>query len=193
MGRGIQRQRVDGAEWYDDQAFAEYGLSAEEIADLRVCALAWADDIRRRSNAGDRTRCSEVADSADRSGRMGVVASQRLRASQILRAGKLTSAGLPHDMTETRVCASHHVVSGVRYGLGHPSAGLWPVVAITSAGLALPPVPVVGADEWMPSASSQGSVGTCRRRPRSMARRRSRGSVQVACAATYVNLHCHTW
>jgi predicted nucleotidyltransferase component of viral defense system len=47
------QERLDGAEWYDDQAFAEYGLSAEEIADLRVWALAWADDIRRRSNAGD--------------------------------------------------------------------------------------------------------------------------------------------
>jgi predicted nucleotidyltransferase component of viral defense system len=46
------KERLDGAEWYDDQAFAEYGLSAEEITDLRMWALAWADDIRRRSNNG---------------------------------------------------------------------------------------------------------------------------------------------
>ena len=45
-------ERLDGAEWYDDQAFAEYGLSAEEIMDLRMWALAWADDIRQRSNTG---------------------------------------------------------------------------------------------------------------------------------------------
>jgi predicted nucleotidyltransferase component of viral defense system len=40
--------RLDGAEWYDDQAFAEYGLSAPETTDLRRWAQAWADDIRRR-------------------------------------------------------------------------------------------------------------------------------------------------
>jgi hypothetical protein len=40
--------RLDGAEWYDDQAFAEYGLSAEQITDLRRWAQAWADDINRR-------------------------------------------------------------------------------------------------------------------------------------------------
>jgi hypothetical protein len=44
------KERLDGAEWYDDQAFTEYGLSAEEITDLRMWALAWADDIRQRSN-----------------------------------------------------------------------------------------------------------------------------------------------
>lgn len=40
--------RLDGTEWYDDQAFAEYGISAEDIASLRRWAQAWADDIRRR-------------------------------------------------------------------------------------------------------------------------------------------------
>jgi hypothetical protein len=49
---GELTERLDGAEWYDDQAFAEYGLSAEKITDLRMWALAWADDIRRRDNAG---------------------------------------------------------------------------------------------------------------------------------------------
>jgi hypothetical protein len=44
------KARLDGAEWYDDQAIAEYGLSAEEITDLRRWALAWADDILRRTS-----------------------------------------------------------------------------------------------------------------------------------------------
>lgn len=42
------KARLDGAGWYDDQAFAEYGLSAEQITDLRMWAQAWADDINRR-------------------------------------------------------------------------------------------------------------------------------------------------
>jgi hypothetical protein len=50
------RERLDGAEWYDDQAFAEYGLSAEEITGLRIWALAWADDIRRRYKRRDLRR-----------------------------------------------------------------------------------------------------------------------------------------
>jgi hypothetical protein len=29
------KARLDGAEWYDDQAFTEYGLSADQITDLR--------------------------------------------------------------------------------------------------------------------------------------------------------------
>jgi hypothetical protein len=40
--------RLDGADWYDDQAFVEYGLSESEIADLRRWAQAWSDDINRR-------------------------------------------------------------------------------------------------------------------------------------------------
>jgi predicted nucleotidyltransferase component of viral defense system len=42
------KARLEGAEWYDDQAFAEYGLSAGQITDLRRWAQAWADDINRR-------------------------------------------------------------------------------------------------------------------------------------------------
>jgi hypothetical protein len=40
--------RLDGTEWYDDQAFAEYGISTEDIASIRRWAQAWSDDIRRR-------------------------------------------------------------------------------------------------------------------------------------------------
>ena len=40
--------RLDGAEWYDDQAFTEYGLSERDIADLRRWAQGWSDDIGRR-------------------------------------------------------------------------------------------------------------------------------------------------
>ena len=42
------KARLEGAEWYDDQAFAEYGLSAEQIIDLRRWAQIWADDILQR-------------------------------------------------------------------------------------------------------------------------------------------------
>jgi predicted nucleotidyltransferase component of viral defense system len=44
------KARLEGAEWYDDQAFTEYGLSVEQITDLRRWAQAWADDILRRIN-----------------------------------------------------------------------------------------------------------------------------------------------
>lgn len=40
--------RLDGADWYDDQAFAEYGLTEQEITDLRRWAQSWSDDIGRR-------------------------------------------------------------------------------------------------------------------------------------------------
>ena len=40
--------RLDGADWYDDQAFAEYGLTDQEISDLRRWAQEWSDDINRR-------------------------------------------------------------------------------------------------------------------------------------------------
>jgi predicted nucleotidyltransferase component of viral defense system len=40
--------RLDGTDWYDDQAFAEYGLTAQEINSLRCWAQAWSDDINRR-------------------------------------------------------------------------------------------------------------------------------------------------
>jgi hypothetical protein len=42
------KARLDGAEWYDDQAFTEYGLSAGDITGLRRWAQAWSDDIGRR-------------------------------------------------------------------------------------------------------------------------------------------------
>lgn len=46
-----RRLMQDVLEIGNDQAFAEYGLSAEQITDLRRWAQAWADDIRRRINA----------------------------------------------------------------------------------------------------------------------------------------------
>src|SRR3984893_621091 len=45
------KARLEGAEWYDDQAFAEYGLSAEQITDLRRWAQVWVNDILRRISA----------------------------------------------------------------------------------------------------------------------------------------------
>ncbi len=46
--RALAGRGLPGADWYDDQAFAEYGLSEGEIADLRRWAQAWSDDINRR-------------------------------------------------------------------------------------------------------------------------------------------------
>ncbi len=50
-GRGWRVEVIgvlDGADWYDDQAFAEYGLTAQEINSLRCWAQSWSDDINRR-------------------------------------------------------------------------------------------------------------------------------------------------
>lgn len=40
--------RLDGADWYDNQAFTEYGLTDQEIDNLRRWAQSWSDDINRR-------------------------------------------------------------------------------------------------------------------------------------------------
>jgi hypothetical protein len=40
--------RLSSAEWRADEEFSAYGLSGEEIADLRRWAQAWSDDINRR-------------------------------------------------------------------------------------------------------------------------------------------------
>ncbi len=40
--------RLSSAQWRADEEFSAYGLSAEEIADLRRWAQAWSDDLNRR-------------------------------------------------------------------------------------------------------------------------------------------------
>jgi hypothetical protein len=48
--------RLSSVEWRADEEFSAYGLSGEEIADLRRWAQAWSDDINRRlyaENHGD--------------------------------------------------------------------------------------------------------------------------------------------
>jgi hypothetical protein len=42
------KMKLDGASWYDDQAFAEYGLTEGDIAGLRRWAQDWSDDINQR-------------------------------------------------------------------------------------------------------------------------------------------------
>ncbi|MEV0449867.1 nucleotidyl transferase AbiEii/AbiGii toxin family protein [Streptomyces sp. NPDC050600] len=39
------RDRLVGAEWWDDQDYTDYGLTTDEIAELRAWALAWAADL----------------------------------------------------------------------------------------------------------------------------------------------------
>jgi hypothetical protein len=40
--------RLSSVQWRADDEFSAYGLSSDEIADLRSWAQAWADDINRR-------------------------------------------------------------------------------------------------------------------------------------------------
>ncbi|MEU0038869.1 nucleotidyl transferase AbiEii/AbiGii toxin family protein [Streptomyces sp. NPDC006333] len=42
------RDRLHGAEWWDDQDFTDYGLNPGQLADLRAWALAWAADLDAR-------------------------------------------------------------------------------------------------------------------------------------------------
>lgn len=42
------RDRLVGADWYDDEEFAAYGLDAEVIGRLRAWAQRWSDDIDGR-------------------------------------------------------------------------------------------------------------------------------------------------
>lgn len=47
------RDRLAGAEWWDDQDFAEYGLSPDQIGALRGWALAWITDLDTRLAADE--------------------------------------------------------------------------------------------------------------------------------------------
>lgn len=40
--------RLDGAEWFDDEAFTAYGLTEDDVSDLRTWARGWSDDIADR-------------------------------------------------------------------------------------------------------------------------------------------------
>ncbi|MEW1568423.1 nucleotidyl transferase AbiEii/AbiGii toxin family protein [Streptomyces sp. NPDC093509] len=47
------RDHLVGAEWWDDQDFYAYGITSEQLADLRVWALAWAADLDTRLHVAD--------------------------------------------------------------------------------------------------------------------------------------------
>ncbi|MFJ8078030.1 nucleotidyl transferase AbiEii/AbiGii toxin family protein [Streptomyces sp. NPDC096176] len=42
------RERLAGADWYDDEEFASYGLTEEQITELRTWAQQWTSDLDRR-------------------------------------------------------------------------------------------------------------------------------------------------
>ncbi|QDQ15196.1 nucleotidyl transferase AbiEii/AbiGii toxin family protein [Streptomyces spectabilis] len=42
------RDRLAGADWLDDEEFAAYALTAPQIHDLRIWALAWVTDLETR-------------------------------------------------------------------------------------------------------------------------------------------------
>jgi hypothetical protein len=45
--------RLGGAEWYDDDAFAAYGIGDESLQAIRAWATSWSDDINRRLAQGE--------------------------------------------------------------------------------------------------------------------------------------------
>ncbi|AJF70362.1 nucleotidyl transferase AbiEii/AbiGii toxin family protein [Streptomyces vietnamensis] len=47
------RDRLVGAEWWDDQDYADYNLTPDQITGLRTWALAWATDLETRLLAED--------------------------------------------------------------------------------------------------------------------------------------------
>lgn len=47
------RDRLAGAEWYDDEEFASYGLADDRIAELRSWAQQWAGDLDLRLGTDD--------------------------------------------------------------------------------------------------------------------------------------------
>ncbi|WP_406841829.1 nucleotidyl transferase AbiEii/AbiGii toxin family protein (plasmid) [Streptomyces sp. AHU1] len=42
------RDRLNGAEWWDDEDFTDYGLNPGQLTDLRAWALAWAAELDAR-------------------------------------------------------------------------------------------------------------------------------------------------
>lgn len=42
------RDRLIGADWYEDEDYAAYGLTSGQIEELKAWALAWADDLEAR-------------------------------------------------------------------------------------------------------------------------------------------------
>lgn len=45
--------RLAGAEWYDDEEFAAYGLTEDETSRLRAWAQQWAIDLSQRLGADE--------------------------------------------------------------------------------------------------------------------------------------------
>ncbi|MDX2821437.1 hypothetical protein Sipo8835_14860 [Streptomyces ipomoeae] len=42
------RDRLTGADWYEDEDFAAYGLTSRQIEELKAWALEWAEDLGAR-------------------------------------------------------------------------------------------------------------------------------------------------
>lgn len=50
------RDRLGGADWYEDEEFAAYGLVEQSITDLREWAVRWVSDLDRRLHATESDR-----------------------------------------------------------------------------------------------------------------------------------------
>jgi hypothetical protein len=44
------RDRLTGADWYEDEDYAAYGLTSRQIEELKAWALEWAEDLGARIN-----------------------------------------------------------------------------------------------------------------------------------------------
>ncbi len=42
------RDRLTGADWYEDEDYAAYGLASRQIEELKTWALEWAEDLGAR-------------------------------------------------------------------------------------------------------------------------------------------------
>ncbi|WP_411151047.1 nucleotidyl transferase AbiEii/AbiGii toxin family protein [Streptomyces sp. A30] len=47
------RDRLTGADWYEDEDYAAYGLTSRQIEELKAWALEWAKDLGARIHGGN--------------------------------------------------------------------------------------------------------------------------------------------
>lgn len=47
------RDRLIGADWYEDEDYTAYGLTSQQIDELKAWALEWAEDLGARIHDGD--------------------------------------------------------------------------------------------------------------------------------------------
>ncbi|MER6314308.1 hypothetical protein ABT237_11125 [Streptomyces sp. NPDC001581] len=56
----LNRDRLAGSDWADDEEFTAYGLTEDETAELRGWAQRWVSDLDQRLHGQDHDRDGEV-------------------------------------------------------------------------------------------------------------------------------------